>query len=241
VGVNFLIPEKVLKEWEDGETYQKTYKLVYGKVRKAITDISDQEVEDIVSTIFCDLQKYLKTGYEGKSSIETVLHTITDRRISDRVKSKYTQKGFLYKVANELEPVVGREPENLFDSDVASIFTKVLDSMEALTDKEKVVFVERAIAEKEGRDVAVELGLSEASVKNIYKESKKKLAKVLKEAFSEKIVTLPVNEQVEWLDKFYHAYLRLAEKKDMLTEGIKLASAQGYKAIKKSVKGESNG
>lgn len=213
--------------------YKENRNMVEGRVCSLLGERT-QNVDDIVSEIFLDFTRFVKSGkFKGNSSPQTLLFTIADRRTTDYIRRAVREREGFLKIATDIAVKIQSKPEPvIYDFEWRSLFTKIIDALEVLTELEREVFWFHGVAEVTVSDVAERLGISESSVGHIYSEAKKKLAIAIKDAVREQASFLTAKEKINWLDKFYYAYLRLGEKSGFLTNGVKLAAAQAHKAIK---------
>ena len=221
----------------DLEAVYRDYRsVIAAKVRGDIGE--SQSVDDVVSDVFLDFTRFVKSGkFRGEAQPQTVLFTITDRRIADFYRSKKKERDNYVKKAHEVAcKIIGRQSEFTIEFEARSLFTKVIDAIEMLESREKDVFWWHGIEEESVSDLAERMGISENLVTQLYTEAKKKLAVAIRAAVKGEPSGLSGKEKEGWLDKFFYAYLRLGEKGGHLTEGIKLAAAQAHAAIKAECK-----
>lgn len=210
----------------------------YGTIVEArvcsILGESSQNVDDIVSEIFLDFTRFIKSGkFRGDSSPQTVLFTITNRRVADFIRHKVKENNNYLKSAREIAGKIDAKSEPIIhDFECRSLFTKIIDALDVLTEREKDVFWFHGVGEETVSDLTEKMGISESQINHLYDEAKKKLAVAIKDAVKGQASLLSDKEKSDWLDRFYYAYLKLGDKKGHLTDGIKLAAAQAHAAIR---------
>ena len=221
----------------DVEAVYREYRpMVAAKVRGDIGD--SQNVDDVVSEVFLDFARFVKSGrFNGTAQPQTVLFTITERRIADFFRNKKREtENYTKKARDEASRIRSRPVDFVLDFEIRSLFTKVIDSLEILSEREKQVFWRHGVAEESVSDLSERMGISESLVTQLYTEAKKKLAVAIRNAVKGQPSGLSAKEKAEWLDRFFYAYLRLGEKGGHLTEGMKLAAAQAHVAIRSGCK-----
>ena len=197
-----------------------------------------QNTEDLVSRIFIDFTRFVKSGkFRGDSKPQAALFTITNWRIADFFREKKREKeNYINRAREEANRIQIKNPEFTCNFEIRSLFTQVIDALEILSPREREVFWWHGVAEENVTDLAKRMGISEGSIVNLYSQAKKKLAVAIRGAVKGGASAMSEKDKIEWLDKFYYAYLRLGEKRGHLTDGIKLAAAQAHVAIRSGCK-----
>jgi RNA polymerase sigma factor (sigma-70 family) len=212
------------------ELWLKYYPIVKGRIIDKVQDAT--AVEDIAGEVFLGLVELVKKdGLRDDTKLESILFTITSRKIYDWMREKYknqplTASNAVYQFITP-STVVG-------DYEAKEFSANVMTSVTNLTERQQQAFMMMVVNGTSRADTAETLNVSESRVQHLVTRAKERVADDLAKVYFPD----PDNGQGElslWADKFYMAYLRLALKSGKLTDEIEENARNAWVKIKQKL------
>jgi RNA polymerase sigma-70 factor (ECF subfamily) len=195
------------------------------------------ELEDLVQECFTALAELLaKEKYRGEAKIETLLFSIAQNKITDKLREAYRKDVDLHLLASE---EIFESPEETYES--RERFGRLLDMLGALPSRQRAVFELCGLGGFSARETARRLGISERAASVALRKAKARLTQILRASPGDSL--LSEAEILAWIERFVSAYLRLAEKRRRLTPELEIAALEARAVLRAKIqkKGDSDG